>query len=101
MGERSAQRPQLATFGACGRTCGIQGGIHFSVRGLEGKEAPADGVIVARDFKAPYEATFQVPTGAQVHTNTAAVGSGPSGMRSTILPAGADSNSRSGAATPR
>ena len=24
---------------------GIQGGIHFSVRGLEGKEAPADGVI--------------------------------------------------------
>jgi acetyl-CoA carboxylase carboxyltransferase component len=24
---------------------GIQGGIHYSVRGLEGKEAPADGVI--------------------------------------------------------
>jgi methylmalonyl-CoA decarboxylase subunit alpha len=24
---------------------GIQGGIHFSVRGLEGREAPADGVI--------------------------------------------------------
>ena len=24
---------------------GIHGGIHFSVRGLEGKDAPADGVV--------------------------------------------------------